>query len=478
MHSNRRLMSFFLLASLLWNTAGAASDEEVWGGLPPPLMSDPPDVVPNAVLETSGGGFADQVMELVNEQRWNNGALPPLKRNDLLDTSATGHSTNMGARNFFSHCDLDTNTSPGDRAENAGYHWNYVGENIAAGQSTPESVMNTWMNSSGHRANILSSNYRELGIGYYQDSTDAANVRLDQDSNCVSESTSGPFYYYWTQAFGRRDNIYPLVIDREQYQTNSRYVDLYLYGSGTMTEMRFHNENGAWTSWQPFSANVADWQLSSGEGMKEVFAEMRTGTGTVYSASDTILVQGLTGTFDDVPQSYWAYASIEAIAAAGITGGCGGGNYCPTSNVTRAQMAVFLLRGIYGSAYIPPTASGTMFNDVPKTAFAADWIEQLALEGITGGCGSGNYCPDSNITRAQMAVFLLRALYDSAYIPPTATGTMFSDVPKTAFAAAWIEQLVREGITGGCGTGIYCPDAPVKRDQMAVFLARTFDLLP
>jgi hypothetical protein len=71
-------------------------------------------------------------------------------------------------------------------------------------------------------------------------------------------------------------------------------------------------------------------------------------------------------------------------------------------------MAVFLLRAKHGSSYNPPPATGTMFNDVSASHWAADWIEQLANEGITSGCGGGNYCPADPATRAQMAVFLVR----------------------------------------------------------------------
>ena len=139
-------------------------------------------------------------------------------------------------------------------------------------------------------------------------------------------------------------------------------------------------------------------------------------------------------------------------------------------------MAVFLLRGIHGAGYTPPTATGTVFGDVPANSFAADWIEQLVAEGITSGCGNGNYCPNSTVTRAQIAVFLLRAKHGSGYTPPVAAGTVFTDVPANAFAAAWIEQLVAEGITSGCGNGIFCPNNSVTRAQMAVFLQRTFNL--
>jgi len=185
-----------------------------------------------------------------------------------------------------------------------------------------------------------------------------------------------------------------------------------------------------------------------------------------------------TATFADVPTSYWSWAYIESIYAAGITGGCSFSplTYCPTEPVTRAQMAIFILRGVHGNGYTPPAATGTVFSDVPNGHWAGAWIEQLASEGITGGCGGGNYCPDATVTRAQMAVFLLRARHGSTYAPPVAAGTVFADVPAGHWAGAWIEQLASEAITGGCGGGNYCPDSSVTRDQMAVFLQKTFNL--
>jgi hypothetical protein len=105
-----------------------------------------------------------------------------------------------------------------------------------------------------------------------------------------------------------------------------------------------------------------------------------------------------------------------------------------------------------------------------------NWIEQLSTEGITAGCGGGNYCPDTPVTRAQMAVFLLKAEHGPGYAPPACHG-IFSDVScPGGFAVNWIEQLSREGVTAGCGAGNYCPDASNTRGQMAVFLVKTFGL--
>jgi hypothetical protein len=185
-------------------------------------------------------------------------------------------------------------------------------------------------------------------------------------------------------------------------------------------------------------------------------------------------------TFVDVSGNYWARDYIERLYKAGITGGCNLNplRYCPEIPVTRAQMAVFLLRAIHGSSYLPPDVAGdTGFLDVPAGYWAAAWIKELAAEGITGGCGDGSYCPGLPVTRSQMAVFLLRSKHGPTYSPPLISGnTSFNDVSTNYWAAAWIKQLVIEGITAGCGSGNYCPEGVVSRAQMAIFLVRTFNL--
>lgn len=179
--------------------------------------------------------------------------------------------------------------------------------------------------------------------------------------------------------------------------------------------------------------------------------------------------------FLDVPPAHPFHDFVSTIARNGVAAGCGAGNYCPESPNTRAQMAVFLLKTKYGENHVPPPASGAVFLDVPAGDPFASWIEELSALGVTGGCGGSNYCPGAAVTRAQMAVFLLKTLLGSAYAPPV-VAQMFADVPPDGFAADWINDLANRGITGGCGGGNYCPDAPNTRGQMAVFLARTFGL--
>jgi len=195
---------------------------------------------------------------------------------------------------------------------------------------------------------------------------------------------------------------------------------------------------------------------------------------TVSNPSGTAgtLRNGWIADFGDVPNSQQFYFYITKLVANQITVGCGSGNYCPLDSVTRQQMAVFLMKSKNGLCYVPPPCTG-QFPDVPCSSNFAPWIEALAASGITGGCGGGNYCPTNPVTRQQMAVFLLKAKHGSTYVPPVCNGD-FLDVPCPSQFADWIEQLAAESITGGCGGGNYCPLQAVRRDQMAAFLYNTF----
>lgn len=182
----------------------------------------------------------------------------------------------------------------------------------------------------------------------------------------------------------------------------------------------------------------------------------------------------LTVRFSDVPDGSFASEFIYGLAGAGITGGCSPTAFCPADNVTRAQIAVFIELGIHGRSFTPPPATG-IFTDVTPSSFAAAFIEQLFHDGIAAGCGGGAFCPGADVTRAQMAVFLVKAVHGQGFVPPAATG-IFSDVPPSAFAAAFIEQLFHDGITGGCSPTTFCPNQNVTRAQMAVFLVTAFHL--
>jgi hypothetical protein len=211
------------------------------------------------------------------------------------------------------------------------------------------------------------------------------------------------------------------------------------------------------------------------------FDETTTDAGNslaAFGARHRVLHVG--ASFGDVPSSNLFYPYIENVLHNGVTGGCATpGYFCPGSTTLRQQMAAFLLKASLGPCYLPPAATGG-FADVPASNPFAPWIEDLASRGITTGCGPGLFCPLQPVTRKQMAVFLLKTLLGSSYLPPSPSGT-FDDVATDAFRP-WIEDLYARGITGGCAGGplpapiSYCPDSLITRGQMAAFLTRTFGL--
>jgi uncharacterized protein YkwD/Mg-chelatase subunit ChlD len=219
--------------------------------------------------------FAQQVVELTNQERVREG-LPPLKASPQLEQAALAHSRAMAEGDFQGHNDPATGSTPGDRVRAAGYNWIAVAENVAAGQDSPARVMGDWLSSLGHRENILNRDFREIGVGYVYDANDTF---LCGDLPC---------HHYWTQNFGARQDVYPLIINNEAFSTTTTSVSLYLHGQGWAQEMRLRNDDGDFTPWEPF-VSTRFWQLSDIEGERQVTVELRNGD-TVLSASDTILL--------------------------------------------------------------------------------------------------------------------------------------------------------------------------------------------
>ena len=227
---------------------------------------------------------------------------------------------------------------------------------------------------------------------------------------------------------------------------------------------------GAWTSQQLPVPTVSS-LTSFGQGED----------GRLYVISSGGSVEWLAPyTFQDVPPTHWAWPYVEALFEGGLTTGCDATpNFCVGNLVNRAEMAVFLVRAVHGGNFTPPAPTG-VFADVPPSYWAAGYIEQLYADGITTGCAANplRFCPGDNVTRAEMALFLLRAKHGGGYTPPAGSGAVFADVPSSYFAVDWIERLYSEGITTGCASSPlrYCPADPVGRDQMSAFLTRTFSL--
>jgi len=147
-----------------------------------PLLMSTPTLAGQTADERA---TAQRVVELVNAERKKVGC-PALTIDPQLTAAAQAHSANMESRHFFSHVDPD-GKQPWDRMLKAGYRYRIAAENIGAGFSTPEAMVRGWMNSPGHRENILNCKLEDTGVGYVRDAVEGPPLR---------------WRYYWTQDFG------------------------------------------------------------------------------------------------------------------------------------------------------------------------------------------------------------------------------------------------------------------------------------
>lgn len=217
--------------------------------------------------------------------------LPPLKLVPVLSEAANRHSRAMALSDFFSHCDLPTGRQLPDRLQRAGYGYSAAAENLAGGGSTPAAAMAQWLQSPQHRFHLLNPEYRELGVGYFRQDDDLDNVDRDANGDCDcrdrGETCRGEaLTHYWTQLFGRRDDVHLLVIAGERHATASAAVEVYLHGPPGAERMRLRNDGGSWSAWQPFAPRVS-WVLGVGDGRRTVYSEVGAG-GAIFRACDQI----------------------------------------------------------------------------------------------------------------------------------------------------------------------------------------------
>ena len=338
------------------------------------------------------------------------------------------------------------------------------------------------------------------------DYDDAASIQQTSDNGFIVAGRTFSYgagdYDFWVLKLDANGNVtwqktYGSSVDEEATSIQQTSDGGFIVAGGTYFYSHYNDTAHIWVLKLDANGNIPGCNLIHDTSMVPAntnvipVTKIVTSYNTTATVTSTSVIPQLTSAtvteqcfdegplqFVDVPPGYWAEAAIYKIYNVGITIGCSQNPlmYCPEDIVTRDQMAVFLGRGIHGSSFSPPPATG-IFNDVPPTRWAANWIEQFYHDGITSGCPFPNYCPTNPVTRAQMAIFLLRSKHDSSYKPPAATG-IFADVSATSWAAEWMEQLYHEGITVGCSTSPlkYCPNDSVTRAQMAKFIARTFGL--
>lgn len=210
----------------------------------------------------------------------------------------------------------------------------------------------------------------------------------------------------------------------------------------------------------------------------------RTSTVTIGGGTLTVTQRQTASVFGDLPLSNDFFDAANLLYGRSVTSGCGSPppaplQYCPGANVTRSQMAVFVVRSMMGGDNFTYTLT-PYFSDVASIHPYFPWIQKLRDLGVTSSCGSTAtgpaYCPDDPVTRDQMAVFIIRDRFGASTTfnyPPT---PLFTDVPVSNGFFSWIQKLKQLGITSSCGSTAagpaYCPGDPVTRGQMAVFIMR------
>jgi hypothetical protein len=179
--------------------------------------------------------------------------------------------------------------------------------------------------------------------------------------------------------------------------------------------------------------------------------------------------------FTDEPASDGFFDYVNFISLRQITNGCTTATtYCPNDTMTRAEMAAFVIRALYGESFA--YTQTPYFTDVPATHARFAYIQKMRDLGITTGCGTNVFCPDGALSREQMAVFIVRArlgLTSTDSFPYPVTG-YFTDMPSSSIYFSYVQKLKEMGITAGCSATTYCGGDPNTRGQMAVFVTRGF----
>jgi beta propeller repeat protein len=240
----------------------------------------------------------------------------------------------------------------------------------------------------------------------------------------------------------------------------------------------------------PIAASAAAEDYPDVSGDRVVYAKHRANV-TVGSGGDAyehavfnvwiqdMLPGGAVGvhTFSDVPSDFWAWRHVEGAVENAVVQGYPDGSYQPSWVVTRDQMAVYIARALAGGdGNVPIGPPSPSFSDVASDHWAYRYIEYAVAQGVVQGFEDGSYQPALQVDRAQMAVYIARALAGGDLaVPGGPPSPTFPDVPTGFWAYKYVEYIADAGVTEGYLDGLYHPEILCSRDQMAVYVSRAFD---
>lgn len=261
-------------------------------------------------------------------------------------------------------------------------------------------------------------------------------------------------------------------------------------GAVTESVSVFRQDGSCWIAAGPYIIHLAEdgtelWRGDSFSTASSVSVAPQDGCCIVADTGhDQVVRLDVCSPFDDVDCENWARDDIVACQQAGIVAGYEDGCYHPESAVTRDQMAVYIARAMVGGDEGVPDFSGTpSFPDVSEGHWTLDYVEYAVAQNVAGGYDDGNYHPEFEVTRDQMAVYVARALVapsgDAAVIDHEPLFPIsFADIEEDFWAYAHIQYCSDEGVVRGYEDAYYHPEWIVTRDQMAVYMARAYHLYP
>ncbi len=390
---------------------------------------------------------AYEVLDLVNKERKANNLQPLTMDKDLLEGAMTravelsvynSHDRPTGLTCFSIHEKLD-------------------GENIASGYPNSTSVMYGWMNSSGHRANILGSGYKSIGIGCFLINGNYYWVQCfsrDNPTNITKPANKQGEHYIYVG-----DNYIKLTVNTENVKIKpNAKTTIKILNNG-------QNCNASCATWTSSDTSVAIVDSKGNiQGKKAGFATIKVKLGL-----DTKNVEVYVTPYTDVDKSTWYTNAVNYCYNNNIFAGTSNTTFSPEMDLTRG-MLVTILHRMEGAPYVSGTSK---FPDVQNTKeYYYVAIKWAAKNNIVSGYHTGYFGPEDPITREQLAVILNKyCRYKGKYKAKVGDLTKFKDGNKVSSFAIWeMRWAVGSGVITGTGQNTLNPQGKVSRAQAAAML--------
>lgn len=410
-------------------------------------------IVPQAGAKSSADYYENAVLFWTNVERSRNG-LSELKTCTALQNAAGARASEIVSS--FSHT-RPNGTSWSTAIKAQGISYGKAGENIAAGNAAPYETVSQWMNSDGHRANILNSSYSHLGVGY--------------------KNASGSKYtHYWTQEFVSGTNI---------SDTNSSFYVAPTGLTANKSSLKLSVGEAATLSGEPspvYATEVITCTSSNSKVVKVTGTQVNVftikglanGTATLtlkcggYSKAVTVTVgtgAGSENPFVDVRSSDVYYNAVMWANKNNIVFGTDATHFSPNKSCTRGQVITFLWRA---SGCPQARSSVNPFTDVKSGSYCYDAVMWAYQKDIVSGTDSTHFSPEQTVTREQFVTMLWK--YHGS--PKVSGLNPFTDLSRSSSYYNAVMWAYKTGITNGIDSTHFGVGRPCERYQVVLFLYR------